>query len=84
MVTFDLRETVISFSLLRISSHFKSMTPGEACEILYSDKAIEKDMERILPGKEYECVDVGESGAVPGEFRIRLRKVRPNNAPERP
>ena len=83
MVTFDLRETVIPFLLLRIINHFKRMIPGEVCEILCCDKSTEKDIKRILPRREYECLEVGPSGLIRGGFCFRLRKIRPRTEQER-
>jgi TusA-related sulfurtransferase len=78
MVTFDLRESLIPFSLLRITNVFREMQPGEEMEIFAGvtpiDAAILKDVMLILPQTDYELISrenrVGEDPAT----RLILRK----------
>ena len=56
MVTFDLRETIIPFSLLQICNYFKQMKVGDVIEILSPDAGIEKDLKCILPDSDCETV----------------------------
>lgn len=74
MERFDLRETVIPFSLLEMGCRLKRMAPGEECEILCCDKTVCEDIERILPRGEYECVAFETPNDDRGWFCIRLRK----------
>jgi TusA-related sulfurtransferase len=77
MATFDLRETIIPFSLLQISNHFKRMKPGEALEILCCDENIARDLSCILPRLEYE-IDFSEAPETKRtEFLICLKKLAP-------
>lgn len=75
MTTFDLRETIIPFSLLQISNHFKRMKPGEVIEILCCDDRIARDLKCILPRLEYEIVffESPETGRT--EYSICLKKL---------
>jgi TusA-related sulfurtransferase len=75
MATFDLRETIIPFSLLQISNHFKRMKPGEAIEILCCDKHIARDLSCILPRLEYEIVFSKAPETARTEFLICLKKL---------
>ncbi|WP_319406731.1 hypothetical protein [uncultured Desulfosarcina sp.] len=60
MLTFDLRETLIPFSLLQVANAFKEMKPGEEMEIFAGatpiDAAILKDVLRILPQTDYDLI----------------------------
>ena len=60
MVSFDLRETLIPFSLLQISNLFREMEPGEELEILAGTDptgvSILKDVLLILPKAQYDLI----------------------------
>ncbi|MBI9083398.1 MAG: hypothetical protein JEZ11_07360 [Desulfobacterales bacterium] len=79
MDIFDLRETLIPFSLLQVTNTFKKMSPGNVMEIVAGDAGIVADLARILPAAEYDIVlnepmdDLGRS------IRLRLKK-RPTNS----
>lgn len=73
--TFDLRESIIPFSLLQISNHFKAMKPGEYIEIICSDETIAKDLRCILAKFEYESQYIDKPDTKAPEFCIRLRKI---------
>lgn len=75
METFDLRETIIPFSLLQINNHFQRMKPGEVIEILCLDASIEQDLKRILPRLAYEAHSIVRNAVGPTEFAIHLRKI---------
>jgi len=75
MTTFDLRESIIPFSLLQISNHFKMMKPGEAMDIICPDATIEKDLQCILPRREYEIIPLDQTSTETNVFFIRLRKI---------
>jgi hypothetical protein len=78
MVSFDLRETLLPFSLLQITNLFREMLPGEEMEILAgtdpTETSILKDILLILPRAEYDLVSretiVHDSPAT----RLRLKK----------
>ena len=80
MVTFDLRETLIPFSLLEITNVFRGMKPGEEMEIFagvtHIDAAILKDVMLILPKTDYDLISrenrVGDNPVT----RLRLRKKK--------
>jgi hypothetical protein len=84
MVTFDLRETLIPFSLLEITNVFRGMKPGEEMEIFagvtHIDAAILKDVLLILPQTDYDLISrenrVGDNPVT----RLRLRKKTITNA----
>jgi TusA-related sulfurtransferase len=73
---FDLRESIVPFSLLQISNRFKTMNPGEYIEVIGSDEAITKDIKSILAKFEYEVQYVDTPDTKTPDFCIRLRKVK--------
>ena len=60
MLTFDLRETLIPFSLLQITNLFRKMKPGEEMQIFagvsHIDATILRDVMLILPQTDYDLV----------------------------
>lgn len=74
--TFDLRESIIPFSLLQISNRFRMMEPGDYIEVIGSDVTITKDLKSILAKFEYDAQYVHKPDTKTSDFRIRLRKVR--------
>jgi TusA-related sulfurtransferase len=52
MESFDLRHTIIPFSLLQIANHFQQMKAGEEMEIFGNDAGIARDLKNILPASE--------------------------------
>ena len=60
MYFFDLRLSLLPFSLLRITNTFRQMKPGEEIEIVCGVTAIEKatldDVKRILSRDNYDIV----------------------------
>ena len=76
MNSFDLRETLIPFSMLRVVNHFTQMEVGGEMEIIGDDAEIYHDIKSILPASDYEFVS--EEFEIPrhGEFRIILKKVK--------
>ncbi len=81
MVTFDLRETLIPFSLLQIANVFRAMKPGEVMEVISGmtpvDAATLNDVLRILPITEYERIAEKEQIGDEPVTRLRLRKRKP-------
>jgi TusA-related sulfurtransferase len=78
MVTFDIREKLIPFSLLQITHLFREMQPGEDLEIIAGscpvETAIFKDVLRILPRSDYELISQERSDADTPVTRMKLRK----------
>jgi len=78
MVTFDLREKLIPFSLLQITNVFRGMQPGEELEILAGscpvEVAIYQDVMRILPRDDYDLISQEDIGGEAPVTRLRLRK----------
>jgi TusA-related sulfurtransferase len=75
MESFDLRETIISFSLLQITNYFKKMNHGEVLEIIFTDQRIAEDLKCILPELSYELILIEEDIEQSPDFRIHLKKV---------
>jgi len=74
MHTFDLRNTIIPFSLLRIINLFKGMSPGDTIEVLWSDPSMPSDLLKVLPADTHTVIMLKEiQGDDPG-FRMRLKK----------
>jgi TusA-related sulfurtransferase len=78
MGSFDLRDTIIPFSLLQITNHFRQMDPGEVLEVIGDDKSIAADLKSLLPALEYEFMGIENLGADGADFRLQLRKVKPS------
>jgi len=78
--TFDLRETLIPFSLLQITNAFRAMQPGDEMEILSGvsifDVAIFKDVMRILPRNEYDLIPQQDVRGEDSVTRMRIRKKK--------
>ncbi len=79
MESFDLRDTIISFSLLQITNHFKKMVPGEVMEIIGNDKRVTDDLKCLLPELEYEMVDIESLNISRPDFRMQLKKIEKIN-----
>ena len=83
MVSFDLRETLIPFSLLQISNLFREMKPGEEMEILSgtdpTETAILNDVLRILPRAQYDLIARETTKSDSPVTRLRLRKKKDLN-----
>lgn len=78
MESFDLRDTIISFSLLQIINHFKKMRTGEVIEIFGSDPSIIEDLNNLLPEMEYEIINIETLNLSRPDFRMQLRKIEKN------
>jgi len=78
MVTFDLREKLIPFSLLEITNVFRKMQPGEEMDILAGscpvEVAIFQDVMRILPRDEYDLISRQSVNGEDSVTRLRIRK----------
>ena len=78
MATFDLRRTLIPFSLLQITNAFSSMQSGEEMEVLSgvdpSEAAIVNDLMQILPRSAYELISRQVVAGDEPAIHLRLRK----------
>ncbi len=74
MVTIDLSETIIPFSLLQIVSEFKRMKTGETVEILGVDEDIIPDLMNVLPAFKFELIGTESMSADSSNFRLRFKK----------
>ena len=77
MVRFDLRGSILPFSMLRISNHFKEMKAGEILEVVWSDPGVPHDLLRVLPASAYEVLTTEAIKSNQSQFRMRIRKKRP-------
>lgn len=76
MHCFDLRHTIVPFSLLRISNIFKEMAPGEIIEIEWTDPEMHEDLLRILPRCAYEILAIENLDSEEGAYRMRFKKTK--------
>ena len=76
MQIFDLRETIISFSMLQLTNYFKKMKPGDSIEILFSDESIPEDIKRLLPEKSCSFTRIEKMDPDSSDFRIKLKKIK--------
>jgi len=75
MNRFDLRQTIIPFSLLRISNRFQQMKTGERIEIIWSDPTTPADLLKVLPPGSHEILLMeAVRGKNPG-YRMQLKKI---------
>jgi TusA-related sulfurtransferase len=80
MESFDLRDTIIPFSLLQIANHFQQMKSGEEIEVIGNDPGIASDIKKILPSSEYRIIAVDQWQDNSRNFRLRLKKEVPSHA----
>ena len=78
MLTFDLRETLLPFSLLQITNLFREMKPGEEMQIFagvsHIDATILRDVMLILPRTDYDLIAKENLDGDDPVTRLRLRK----------
>ena len=74
MVRFDLSGSILPFSMLQISNHFKEMKAGEILEVVWSDPGAPDDLLRVLPVSAYEVLTIEEIQGNESQFLMRLRK----------
>lgn len=75
MNSFDLRDTLIPFSMLQVVNHFARMNVGDSMEIIGNDMEMYQEVTAILPAENYQVVS-RDVETVPDEvFRIVLRKT---------
>ena len=81
MVSFDIRNALIPFSLLKISNAFKSMRPGEVMEVIANDVAIADDLQRLLPESGQIIMASQAMGPEGPVFRFSLKKNHQHSNP---
>lgn len=78
MLYFDLRETLVPFSLLQITNLFGEMKPGDELEIFagvsHVDMAILKDVILILPRTDYDLISKENQVGEDSFTRLILKK----------
>ncbi len=81
MLTFDLRDTLLPFSLLQITNLFREMKPGEEMQIFagvsHIDATILRDVMLILPQTDYDLIAKENLDGDDPVTRLRLRKKKP-------
>ena len=77
METFDLRDTIIPFSLLQIANYFQQMKVDEEIEIYGNDAGIARDLKSILPASAVTICPVDTSADERPRYRWRLKKITP-------
>jgi hypothetical protein len=81
MLTFDLRETLIPFSLLQITNLFRKMKPGEEMQIFagvsHIDATILREVMLILPRTDYDLIAQENLDGDDPVTRLILRKKKP-------
>ena len=76
MHTFDLRSTLVPFSLLEIRQCFKEMRPGDSMVVLWGDVGAADDLLRILPASSFDVVSQAEIPGNPAGLRMELTKKK--------
>ena len=75
MISFDLRESLIPFSLLKITNTFSQMKSGEVMEIIAGETCVCSELKRLLPDSGCRILvdkTVDRSGT---GIRVRLTKL---------
>jgi TusA-related sulfurtransferase len=75
MTTFDLRKTILPFSLLEISNFFIQMKPGDTMDIRVSDSAVTEELSSVLPRSAYKMKVHPPHGGSGGYYRIQITKT---------
>ena len=83
MHTFDLRQTIVSFSLLEISHRFKLMKEKEILEVLWEEPDTRSALFKILSADSYDIIGEEKIGGSNPGFRIQLQKKIKSNEPVR-
>ena len=76
MHRFDLRHTIIPFSLLRIMNIFKEMMPDESIEVEWSEPQASEDLLKVLPKDAYDVLRIETIEGDEGGYRMRLKKTK--------
>ncbi len=76
MHRFDLRHTIIPFSLLRVINIFKEMMRDESIEVEWSEPEASEDLLKVLPKDTVEVLWVEAMEGERDGYRMRLKKIR--------
>ena len=74
MLSIDLRENIIPFSLLEIVMQFKKMATGEIIRIVGIEESIIDDLESVLPEGKFELLDVESMSVNSPYLKLKLKK----------
>jgi TusA-related sulfurtransferase len=77
METFDLRDTIIPFSLLQIANYFQQMKANEEIEIYGNEAGIAEDLKSILPASAVTICRIDSAADERPHYRWRLKKITP-------
>jgi uncharacterized protein (DUF2249 family) len=79
MLSFDMRKTLIPFSLLKITNLFQVMKPGETLEIVAdadpTNASTLRDVLLVLPYGRYDLISMENVMLDRPVIRLRLRKT---------
>jgi len=70
---FDLRESIVAFSLLKITHAFREMQPGECLGVCGCDSDTRREIFKVLGPFNYKIVDTKEKN---GLYSITIRKQK--------
>ncbi len=76
MHRFDLRKTILPFSLLDICKRLKTMSPGDTLEVLGSGPGMLSDLRKILPAEAFEIGPAEEIQGNAAEYRLKIKKIK--------
>jgi TusA-related sulfurtransferase len=77
MYSFDLRESIISFSLLQITNLFSKISPGEIIEIRGIEKKVMGDIRKVLAKYESQMKITETADGNDKAFRMKIIKTEP-------
>ena len=70
----DLRDSIASMSLLKVTQVFGEMKPSQILEIRGSDPDTRRDLFKVLPQSAYEILWETGSEEGEGEYQVRIQK----------
>lgn len=74
MDSYDIRDTIIPFSLLQVTNRLKQMKVGDRLNIIYSDPSIETDLKSLLSQSEYRMTISGSLMNNQKDFQMTIQK----------
>ena len=83
MLSFDLRESLIPFSLLKITNALAQMKPGDVMEIIAGQACICNELQRLLPDSGYRIISSQTRDRSGPVIRLRLTKLKKSASPQR-
>ena len=70
----DLRGAIVSFSLLKVIQTFKTMSPGETLDVIWSNPDSPADLFKVLPHSAYELISFEELADEQYSYKLTLVK----------